>query len=199
MLSIALTGNIASGKSAVAELFRRWGATIIDADQLVREAQTPGSPVVRAIAAQFGAEMLDHGGGLRRDALRRRVMGDAAALADLNRIVHPEVLRRRADLEAEARRRGDRIVVSDIPLLFEVGDPSLFDAIVLVEAPEDLRRHRLTSERGLSEDEARRMIASQAPSGPKRSRSTYVIDNDGSAEALERAAAAVWSALLVRA
>ena len=140
MLSVALTGNIASGKSTVAALFERWGATLIDADRLVREAQAPGSPVLRAIAERFGTEFLDAGGGLRRDALRRRVMGDAAALADLNRLVHPEVLRRRAALEAEARARGDRIVVSDIPLLFEAADPSLFDAIVLVDAPEPLRQ-----------------------------------------------------------
>jgi dephospho-CoA kinase len=199
MLSIALTGNIASGKSTVAALFERWGATIIDADRLAREAQTPGSPVLRAIAERFGAEFIDASGGLRRDALRRRVMGDPAALADLNRLVHPEVHRRRAALEAEARARGDRIVVSDIPLLFEAADPSRFDAIVLVDAPEALRKQRLMAERGLSDEEADRMLGSQLSSGPKRARSTYVIDNVGSIEELERAAAQVWAALLGRA
>jgi dephospho-CoA kinase len=199
MLNVALTGNIASGKSTVAALFQRWGATLIDADRLVREAQSPGSPVLEAIAARFGKEYIGDDGSLRRNALRRRVMVDAAALADLNRIVHPEVLRRRAALEAAARARGDRIVVSDIPLLFEAADPSDFDVIILVDAPESVRRARLMAERGLSEEEAGQMLASQLPSGPKRSRSTFVIDNDGDLSRLERAAAKVWEALLARA
>ena len=199
MLNVALTGNIASGKSTVAELFRTWGATLIDADRLVRDAQAPGSPVLRAIAARFGEDLVDAAGMLDRKALRHRVMGDPAALADLNRIVHPDVLRRRAALEREARDRGDRIAVSDIPLLFEAADPAAFDAIVLVDAPEPVRRARLLAQRGLSADDADRMLAAQAPSGPKRERSTFVIDNDGDRAALETRAREVWTQLLARA
>lgn len=199
MLNVALTGNIASGKSTVAELFQRWGATVIDADRLVRESQAPGQPVLRAIANALGEEFIGPGGELRRDALRRRIMVDPAARATLERLVHPEVLRRRAALESAARARGDPIVVSDIPLLFESADPSLFDAVVLVDAAPAMRKRRLIAERGLSEEEATSMIASQMPSEPKRARSTWVIDNDGSREELERAAAAVWRALLARA
>jgi dephospho-CoA kinase len=199
MLSVALTGNIASGKSTVAELFRAWGATLIDADRLVRDAQAPGSPVLRAIAARFGPDLIDAAGRLDRKALRHRVMGDPAALADLNRLVHPDVLRRRAALEREARDRGDRIVVSDIPLLFEAADPAAFDAIVLVDAPEPVRRARLLAQRGLSADDADRMLAAQAPSGPKRERSTFVIDNNGDRTALEARAREVWTQLLARA
>jgi len=199
MLNVALTGNIAAGKSAVAELFRAWGATLIDVDRLVRDAQAPGSPLLRAIAARFGADLVDPAGALDREALRRRVMGDPAALADLNRLVHPDVLRRRAELEREARRRGDRILVSDIPLLFEAADPSAFDAVVLVDAPEPVRRARLLAQRGLSPEDADRMLAAQAPSGPKRGRSTFVIDNDGDRAALEARARAVWTQLLTRA
>jgi dephospho-CoA kinase len=199
MLNVALTGNIASGKSTVAELFRIWGATVIDADLLVRDAQAPGSPVLRAIAARFGQDLIDPAGVLDRRALRRRAMGDPAALADLNRIVHPDVLRRRAALEQEARSRGDRIVVSDIPLLFEAADPAAFDAIVLVDAPVALRRARLLAQRGLSAEDADTMLASQAPTGPKRERSTFVIDNDGDRAALEARARAVWAQLVARA
>jgi dephospho-CoA kinase len=126
-------------------------------------------------------------------------MEDPKARTALNSIVHPAVLVRRAELEREARDRGDRIVVSDIPLLFEAADPSAFDVIVLVDAPEAVRRARLVAERGLSEHEADQMMAAQAPSGPKRSRSTFVIDNDGDLAGLERAAASVWGALLARA
>jgi len=199
MLNVALTGNIASGKSTVAELFRTWGATVIDADRLVRDAQAPGSPVLRAIAARFGQDLIDPAGMLDRKALRQRVMGDPAALADLNRLVHPDVLRRRSALEQEARNRGDRIVVSDIPLLFEAADPSAFDVIVLVDAPETVRRSRLLAQRGLSAQDADRMLAAQAPSGPKRERSTYVIDNDADRAALEARAREVWAQLVARA
>jgi dephospho-CoA kinase len=198
MLNVALTGNIASGKSTVAELFRSWGATLIDADRLVRDVQAPGSPVLRAIAARFGQELIDPAGMLDRPALRRRVMGDPAALAELNRMVHPDVLRRRLALEREARSRGDRIVVSDIPLLFEAADPSAFDVIVLVDAPPSTRRERLLAQRGLNADEADRMLAAQAPTGPKRERSTFVIDNDGDRSRLEARAREVWIQLLAR-
>jgi dephospho-CoA kinase len=199
MLNVALTGNIAAGKSAVAELFRAWGATLIDADRLAREAQAPGTTGLRAIAERLGQDLVGADGGLDRSALRRRVMADPAALAELNRIVHPEVFRRRRALEAEARRRGDRIVVSDIPLLFEVADPAAFDVVVLVDAPEPVRRSRLIMERGLSALEADRMLAAQAPSGPKRERSTFVIDNDGDLATLEARAREVWTTLLARA
>jgi dephospho-CoA kinase len=199
MLNVALTGNIAAGKSAVAELFRAWGATLIDADRLAREAQAPGTTGLRAIAERLGQDLVGADGALDRTALRRRVMADPAALAELNRIVHPEVFRRRRALEAEARRRGDRIVVSDIPLLFEVADPAAFDVVVLVDAPEAVRRARLITERGLSALEADRMLAAQAPSGPKRERSTFVIDNDGDLATLEARAREVWKALLARA
>ena len=199
MLSVALTGNIGAGKTSVAELFRGWGATIIDADQLVREAQAPGQPVLSAIASRFGAEVIFSDGSLDRRALRTRVLGDPAALADLNRIVHPEVRRRRLELLAEARARGDRIVVSDIPLLFVADDPSGFDAVVLVDAPEPVRRARLLATRNLARGEAERIMQSQLPSGPKRDRSDYVIDNDGDLPSLERVTRRVWQSLLDRA
>ena len=199
MLSIALTGNIGAGKSTVAGLFKQWGATLIDADQLVREAQAPGQPVLRDIATRFGAEVIFSDGSLDRAALRARVLADPVALADLNRIVHPEVHRRRLALLGDARARGDRIVVSDIPLLFEVDDPGGFDAVVLVDAPEMVRRARLMASRGLSPIEADRMMAVQLVSTPKRTRSDYVIDNDRDLPALEREARAVWEALLARA
>jgi dephospho-CoA kinase len=199
MLNVALTGNIAAGKSTVAELFRGWGAALIDADRLVRDAEAPGSPVLYLIGARFGADLIGPAGQLDRAALRRRVMGDPAARAELERIVHPDVSRRRTALLAEARARGARIVVSDIPLLFEVLDPSAFDAVVFVDAPEPVRRARLLAKRGLPEEDADRMLAAQMSSAEKRARSTYIIDNDADRATLERRAAEVWQALLARA
>ena len=199
VLNVALTGNIAAGKSAVAELFRQWGATVIDADQIVREVQAPGGPVMREIAERFGDSVVRADGSLDRSTLRRRVMADPDALAALNWIVHPAVQVRRAELAAAARSRGDRLVVSDIPLLFEAAEPGEFDLIVLVDAPEEVRLARLMEYRGLDREEAGRMIQAQAPSREKRARSDYVIENDGDPAALERAAEAVWRALWSRA
>ena len=198
-LSVALTGNIGAGKSTVARLFEQWGATLIDTDQLVRQAQAPGQPVLKEIASRFGAEVILSDGSLDRTALRARALADPTALADLNRIVHPEVHRRRLQLLGEARVRGDRIVVSDIPLLFEADDPGAFDAVVLVDAPEGVRRARLLASRALSREEVDGMMATQLSSTPKRARSDYIIDNDGDLPALERAARTVWEALLARA
>ena len=183
----------------MAELFERWGATVIDADKLVREAQAPGQPTLESILKRFGPGVISSDGTLDRAALRSRVLADSNELADLNRIVHPEVHRRRLELLAEARNRGDRIVVSDIPLLFEVDDPSAFDAIVLVDAPEQVRRARLMQSRALEPAQADRMMAAQMDAARKRGRSDYVIDNDGNFAALERAAALVWNSLLARA
>jgi dephospho-CoA kinase len=199
MLNVALTGNIAAGKSTVAELFRSWGAVLIDADRLVRDAEAPGSTVLHLIAARFGSDLIGPAGQLDRGALRRRVMGDPAARAELERLVHPDVSRRRNALLTEARARGARIVVNDIPLLFEALDPSAFDAVVLVDAPAPIRRARLLAERGLSEQEADRMLAAQMPSAEKRARSTHIIDNDADRATLERRTAEVWQALLARA
>jgi dephospho-CoA kinase len=196
MLSVALTGNVAAGKTTVAERWRARGAVIIDADQLVREVQAPGGPVLAAIVERFGAGMLRPDGTLDRAALRRIVFSDDGARAALNAIVHPAVQERRAALLAAAAARGERIVVSDIPLLFEVLDPAEFDVVVLVDAPVAVRRERLVRGRGLLPDEVDRLFAAQLPSGPKRARSHIVIDNDGPLDALRAAADEAWDRLL---
>jgi dephospho-CoA kinase len=203
MLNVALTGNIAAGKSTVADLFRRWGATLIDADQLVREVQAPGSPVLAAIAVRFGNAILLPDGQLDRSRLREIVMADPAARRDLESLVHPAVHIRRRDRVEQARRRGDRIVVNDIPLLFEVLDPGAFDAVVLVDAPEELRLRRLVEDRGMPEVEARRLLAAQQPVGPKRAwrggprnKGAFIIENDSTQARLEERARAVWEDLV---
>lgn len=199
MLTVAVTGNIAAGKSAVVDLFRSWGATVIDTDILAREAVEPGQPALTALARRFGAALLLPDGTLDRAALRRRVMSDPAQRRELNAIVHPEVLRRSDALVAEARRRGDALVVLDIPLLFEVLDPAAFDVVVLVDAPPAVRRERLMTLRALPPAEADALIAAQLPSTDKRARSHLIIDNDGTRDTLEARAGAAWQVLVERA
>jgi dephospho-CoA kinase len=199
MLSVALTGNIGAGKSTVAALFQRWGATIIDADALVREAQSRGSAALEEIAARFGPAVIRRDGTLDRAALRARVLARPEELVALNRIMHPRVHQRRLELLEQARLRGDRIVVSEIPLLFEAADPAGFDAVILVDAPEALRRQRLLASRALTADEVNRLMGAQQGSAAKRQRSDFVIDNDGDPVSLERSAASVWKALRARA
>jgi dephospho-CoA kinase len=199
MLKVGLTGNIAAGKSAVADAWRAAGATVIDADELARRAVDPGTPALAAIAAEWGFEVLESDGALDRAALRRIVFSDPGARERLEAIVHPAVAALRDGEYREAGARGEKLVVADIPLLFEVGMADEFDVVVLVEAPEPVRLARLVGDRGLDPDEARRMISAQMPSELKHARADIVIENGGSLDDLQRRAREVWEELLRRA
>lgn len=196
MRLIGLTGNIASGKSVVSEMLAARGATIIDADVLARDAVMKGSPALGAIVARWGEGVLDRDGNLDRAALRHVVFDNQEDLDALNEIVHPDVRRRRTDEIASARARGDKVVVSVIPLLFERHLADEFDAIVLVDAPRSDRLDRIVRDRGIDEAEAMKMIASQMPSDLKRARADYVIENSGSLEDLEEEVNRVWDAIV---
>jgi dephospho-CoA kinase len=199
MLKVGLTGNIAAGKSSVAEVWRSLGATVVDADELARRAVEPGTPAHAAIAAEWGPWVLEDGGELDRAALRQIVFADPEARARLEGIVHPAVAALRDEHYREAASRGDRLVVADIPLLFEVGMADEFDVVVLVDAPEEVRLQRLVADRGLDADEARRMIAAQMPAELKRARADVVIPNVGTRGDLQDRARDVWRDLVKRA
>ena len=196
MLQVGLTGNIASGKSSVARLLAERGATIIDADELARQAVEPGTLAFDRIVERWGSHVIGGDGSLDRAKLRRIVFEDQEELEVLNGIVHPQVALLREELLDAARGRGDRIVVSDIPLLFENDLADDFECIVLVDAPRELRLERLVRDRGLSTTEAMAMIAAQMPAELKRARAHYVIENGGSLQVLERRVDEVWQELL---
>jgi dephospho-CoA kinase len=195
MLLVGLTGNIGSGKSTVDQLLSERGATIIDADVLSRRAVEIGTPAYKSIVERWGTSILGPDGMLDRGALRRIVFSDPAELEQLNTLVHPEVERMRAELVEAARLRGDKLVVCDVPLLFERKMTDLFDKIVLVDAPRPVRLERLVRERGLKETEAMDMIVAQMPAELKRARADFVIDNVGTLTQLDTRVAEVWSAL----
>jgi len=199
MLLVGLTGNIASGKSSVSRLLAAHGATIIDADVLARDAVLPGTPAHARIVERWGHEVLAADGSLDRAALRTRVFHDPDELEALNAIVHPEVARLRDEAVAAARARGDRVVVCDIPLLFERNLADEFDVVVLVDAPRDLRLERLVRDRDLVEADAMAMIAAQMPAELKRARADVVIDNDATPAALAERVSALWTSLQRRA
>jgi dephospho-CoA kinase len=196
MRLIGLTGNIASGKSAVADMLRGRGAVVIDADVLAREAVMKGSPALDSIVKRWGESVLDKEGNLDRAALRHIVFENQSELDTLNEIVHPEVMRRRQELTADARARGERIVVSVIPLLFERHLADEFDAIILVDAPRSVRLERIVRDRGIDETEAMNMIASQMPADLKRARADHVIENAGTREDLEVEVERVWESIV---
>lgn len=191
-LHLGLTGNIASGKSAVADILARLGATVIDADQLAREAVQPGTPALAGIVARWGPDILRRDGTLDRARLRAIVFSDRAEREALNAIVHPEIGRLRALRLADARSRGARVVLSVIPLLFETGLEREVDRVILVDAPDEIRRRRLVERRGLSTAEAERMMAAQMPATLKRARADFIIDNTGTLEDLETTVMRLW-------
>src|SRR6185437_15227764 len=195
MLYVGLTGNIASGKSEVAARFARHGATIVDADVLARDAVAVGSPAFERVVARWGKAVLAPDGTLDREALRHTVFADPAQLEELNAIVHPGVNKLRRKMVAEARKRGDAVLVYVVPLLFERRLAGEFDQIILVDAPQELRLKRLVDLRGVSPDDAANMISAQMPAELKRARANFVIENDGSLERLDEQVDDVWSRL----
>ena len=190
MLRIGLTGGIGSGKSTVAALLAERGARVVDADRIAREVVEPGTPGLAAVVAEFGPGVLTGEGALDRAALAAIVFGDPAARARLDGIVHPLVRARAAELVAAAP--ADAVVVQDVPLLVETGQAAGFDLVLVVEADPDTRVQRLVG-RGLSADDARARMASQATDEQRRAVADVVLRNDGDRDALAAQVERFWT------
>lgn len=182
MILVGLTGGIGSGKSTVSALLVERGAVVLDADQIVRELQQPGSPVLAELAQRFGPEVLDADGALDRAAVARIVFADPDALADLNKIVHPAVGR---EMNRRIREHAatDHVVVLDIPLLVERPREGL-QATIVVDVPTEVQVERLVGFRGFSEEDARARIANQATREQRLAVADVVIDNSGTLDDL---------------
>ena len=190
---IGLSGGIGSGKSTVGKMLEKLGATLIDADVIVHEVQSPGSPVLQEIAAEFGPGVIDEMGALDREALGDIIFRDAEARARLGRIVHPPVIAEMLRRLEVAQDSGAELVILDIPLLFEgaktgTGAASVlpFDATVAVWATEENQVQRQIERNGYDGEEALRRVRAQLPLDEKRGMADYVIDNSGSLEETER-------------
>jgi dephospho-CoA kinase len=187
-LRVGLTGNVASGKSTVAAAWRRRGIPVVDADQLARDAVAPGSRGLGEVIGEFGDGLLTPEGTLDRAALGEIVFADPAARGRLEAILHPVIRELRDRWCREREAEGHRIVVSEIPLLFEAGLAGDFDRVVVVHAPAEARLRRLVEERDLSPPAAERLMASQGDPHEKRDRADHVIPNAGTRAELEERA-----------
>jgi dephospho-CoA kinase len=182
MMRLALTGSIGMGKSTVAEMFRRAGVPVFDADAVVRQLQGRDGALVKKIEERFpGTTGPD---GVDRDALSKRVLQDPGELAALEAIVHPAVHHERTRFIVE--NGGARALLFEIPLLFETGGEEVFDKVIVVSAPAGVQRGRVLSRAGMSEAKFETLLARQMPDAEKRRRADFVVDTGGELSTTER-------------
>ena len=196
MLLVGLTGGIGSGKSTVGRMLEERGAVVLDADEFARRAIDPSTPGFDRVVETFGDRVLDDRGEIDRARLASIVFADPEARARLEAIVHPEVGRLLHDA-LEPYRQTDRVVVYVVPLLAENHLESMFDTVVVVAAPADVRLRRLV-DRGMAEQDARARMAAQLPDGERQAVADVVVPNEGGPEDLERRVDELWSALRAR-
>jgi dephospho-CoA kinase len=199
MLNVGLTGGIATGKSTVVRMLVKRGARVIDHDGLVHALQEPGQSVWKRIIETFGRDILDADERIDRKKLGALVFDNEPRRKVLEGIVHPAVLEE-AQRQRDEIGRQDRqaIVLSDIPLLLEVGMQECFDLILLVYAPPEVQIRRLMKRNNLSREEALSRLKSQMPIDEKPKFADLVIRNDGTMRELEKRADEVWQELLAR-
>lgn len=186
MLTVALTGGIGSGKSAVSRLFRGLGGAVVDADEISRALTAPGEPAVMAIGEKLGKEFVDQNGGLRRAELRRTVFADGEKRAALEKILHPRIRRQMDSATAELRKKNAPYCILSIPLLLETSQENRADLILAVDAPQKERLRRVCRRDGVTEVDARRIMAAQVARKQLLARADQVIDNSGDLHNLRR-------------
>ena len=178
MLTIALTGGIACGKSTVSGMLAQLGASIIDADQISRSLTAPNGDALPAIRRTFGDSVFNADGTLNRPALSAVVFSDKTAIEKLNAITHPLVKQQMDEQLAICRKNGTPVVVLDVPLLFEANMQHMGDLVACVVAPEEVQIARMASRNGYTREEALSRIRNQMPVSEKARRSDIVIDTD---------------------
>lgn len=191
---VGLTGGIGAGKSAVATRLGEHGAWIVDADSVAREVVAPGTEGLAAVAAAFGDGVLRPDGSLDRPALGRLVFGDEAARRRLEGITHPLIRARTAELIMAAP--AGSVVVNDVPLLVEGGLAAMFELVIIVFAPLEVRIARLAETRGMSREEAESRIAAQATDEQRRAVADVAVENDGTLDDLRNRVDEVWRGIV---
>jgi len=190
LLEIGLTGGIGSGKSTAATGFVHYGASLIDADQIVRDLQQPGEKVFEEMLSKWGADILTADGQLDRQLIANIVFSNPEELAVLNEIVHPAV-REEMTNRRQVHLGTDNTVILEIPLLVESGYRN-FDAIVVVDVDTEIAVERLVEHRSFEEGDARKRIEKQASRESRTEIADYVIENNASIEDFEREINKCW-------
>lgn len=199
MRIIGLTGGIASGKSSVALLLAQLGASIVDADQLARDAVLPGTEAYTAIVEQFGPAILNSEGSLDRKRLGELIFSDPEAKRRLEAIVHPAIQRLAEKNLSCLREKEVKVAVYMAALLVEAGAMNRVDEIWVVYLDGESQLQRLMSRDSLTREDALRRIDSQMPMEQKKSYGKVVIDNSGSWEDTERQVRKVWEREILKA
>ena len=189
---IGLTGNIATGKSVVAQMLADRGAEAIDADRVAHALMRPGTLAHAAIVERFGAQVLRDDGGIDRARLGSQVFSDPQALADLERILHPAVIR---EVELRIEETSAAVVVVEAIKLIEAGMAETCDAIWVTICPAEERVRRLVEERGMSRADARQRVAAQPPQSKKVAHADVVIDTEGTLASTRAQVEAAWHRL----
>ncbi|WP_424768379.1 dephospho-CoA kinase [Paenibacillus sp. sgz302251] len=190
---IGLTGGIASGKSTVARMLVERGALLVDADQVAREVVQPGEPALEAIASSFGQAVLETDGSLNRKALGEIVFRDKSALAKLEAITHPAIRERMQNrIHKYAEKHPKRLIVADIPLLYETKQQNLYEGVMVVYVPAIIQRERMMERNAVTLEEAERRVSLQMDIEQKRTLADWVIDNSGTLEETERQVEDFW-------
>jgi len=193
---IGLTGGIGAGKSTVTQVLEELGAAVIDADKVGHQIYLPDLPAWREIVETFGREVLHADRTINRQALGKIVFADPEALRTLNRIVHPKMFERMAELIAELRARGGmKAIVIEAAILIEANWQPLADQIWLVVASEPVVIERLTKQRNLSAEQVRTRIAAQLSNEERLKHAHVVIRNDGSLDEVRTAVEQAWNQL----
>lgn len=181
---IGLTGGLGTGKSTVAEMLRRKGWPVIDADQIAHQVLAPQTEAWTKVLHRFGSDLQGPSGEIDRRELGRRVFGDASALADLEGIIHPLVQEEVRKRRSSFHQQGFRMAFYDVPLLFEKNLTG-FDAVLVVTSSPELVEKRLLKRNGWSEVEVRQRQAAQWPIDKKVESADVVIENNSDLAALE--------------
>lgn len=186
MLTIGLTGGIASGKSTVAAMFRDLHIPVIDADEIAHRVTAINGEAYKPIVEAFGRDILDANGAIDRRKLGTIVFDDEQKRKQLNAIVHPLVRKHMLQQKEQYAKQGKKVVVLDIPLLFESKLEHLVDRILVVYVDEQTQLHRLCERNGFSVEEARARMKAQMPLEEKKKKADAVIDNNGTIEETKR-------------
>ncbi len=197
MKIIGLTGNIASGKTEVAKIFKELGAKIIDADKIAREVVEPGEPAWQEIAHEFGSNILNSDGSINRKKLGEIIFNDDRRREHLNRITHPRIMTKIKETIDRYKKENVKLVIIEAALIVERGGLlNVIDELIVVSADAETQIERIMTRDGLQRDEALSRMESQMPISEKTKHAAYIIDNSRSLGETRKQVEEIWTKIM---